>query len=257
MGKNKNKNAFQEFIKKYTGKKDDKISSKDVKKFLGGGGSQSQAQKFLKKAGKQGIKIGGGATKQANKPAPYVESGGAASSFADSSGESSGPFYSGLDFDLGAFESAQGITTQNQAYLNQLGYLNSAIINGLRSDADKYVADAYAGAQMYGDDRQVDITSIQSAATERLGKYKIDQERASAYEVADLKGKYGLDLQNIVNAGLSDVAKISGEYGLEGEKVRGEYGLEAERIKGAAARDIAQRNKEAAIFGGLMSAFNF
>ena len=68
--KNKNKNAFQKFINKY-GKKDNKISSKDVKKFLGSGGSQSQAQKFLKKAGKKGIKIGGGATRQATKVAPY------------------------------------------------------------------------------------------------------------------------------------------------------------------------------------------
>lgn len=254
--KNKNKNAFQKFISKY-GKKDNKISSKDVKNFLSGGGSQSQVQKFLKKAKGKGIEIGSGATKQAKKPAPYVEPRGTASSFAGSSGGSSDPFYSGLDFDLGAFETQQGILTQNRAYLDQLGYQNAAIINSIRADADKYVADAYSGAQMYGADRQLDIASVQSAATERLGKYKADQERASAFEVADLKGQYSLNLQNIVNAGLKDVAKISGEYGLEGEKVRGEYGLEAERIKGSTARDVAQRNKEAAIFGSLMSAFNF
>ena len=110
---------------------------------------------------------------------------------------------------------------------------------------------------MYGADRQLDIAKTTSAATERYQKYIADQQRASAYEVTELKGKYGLDLQNIVNAGLKDVAKISGEYGLEGEKVRGEYALEGERLKGATARDVAQRNKEAAIFGGLMSAFNF
>ena len=245
--------SFKRFKKKYG--KDGKISSKDIKKFLGGGGSQAQAKKFLNKAKSKGIKIGGGATRQVKKPAPYSESPGTASSFAGSSGGGTG--YSGLDFDLGAFEAAQGITTQNQAYLNSLGYQNAALIANIRGDAEKYVADAYAGAQMYGADRQLDIAKTTSAATERYQKYIADQQRASAYEVADLKGKYGLDLQNIVNAGLKDVAKISGEFGLEGEKVRGEYALEGERLKGATARDVAQRNKEAAIFGGLMSAFNF
>ena len=244
---------FKDFKKKYG--KDGKISSKDIKKFLGGGGSQAQAQKFLDKAKGKGIKIGGGATRQVNKPAPYVEPGGAACSFAGSSGGGTG--YSGLDFDLAAFESQQNIFTQNQAYLDNLGYQNAALINSIRADADKYVADAYAGAQMYGADRQLDIAKTTSAATERYQKYIADQERASRYEVAELQGKYGLDLQNIVNAGLKDVAKISGEFNLEGEKVRGEYALEGERLKGATARDVAQRNKEAAIFGGLMSAFNF
>lgn len=243
MGKNKNKNAFQKFIGKY-GKKDNKISSKDVKNFLGSGGSQSQAQKFLKRAEKKGINVGTGAFRTAG-------------SFGDSSGGSSGPAYSGLDLDLGAFGLAQGITTQNKAYLDELGYQNAALINTLRTDAEKHINDAQAGASMYGDDRALDIAKEETAGLERIRKYEADQLRESKYEVADLEGKYSVNLQNIVNAGLRDVAQISGEYGLEGEKVKGEYGLEAERIKGATARDVAQRDKEAAIFGGLMSAFNF
>ena len=44
--------SFKRFKKKYG--KDGKISSKDIKKFLGGGGSQAQAQKFLDKAKSKG-----------------------------------------------------------------------------------------------------------------------------------------------------------------------------------------------------------
>ena len=245
---------FKDFKKKYG--KAGKFSSKDIKKFVAGGGSGDRARQFLDKAKKKGLKVGGGAIKQAKKAQNnYQEPGGTATNFAGSSGANTG--YSGLDFDLGAFEQTQGIITQNQAYLDSLGYQNAALVAGIRSEASKYVADAQAGASMYGSDRALDIANVTSAAEERYRKYIADQERASAYEVTELKGKYGLDLQNIVNAGLKDVAKISGEFGLEGEKVRGEYALEGERLKGATARDVAQRNKEAAIFGGLMGAFNF
>ena len=256
MGRKK-KSAFQKFLKKYAGKNDNKITSKDIKKFLGGKGTQGQAQKFLKRAEKKGINVGTGAFRQANKPAPYNEPGGTAGSFAGSSGGSSGPAYSGLDFDLGAWQTMQGTLGQQALQLNAQSNTSAEIINEIRANADKYIADAAAGASMYGADRQLDIAKTTSAATERYQKYIADQERASAFEVADLKGQYSLNLQNIVNAGLKDVAKISGEYGLEGEKVRGEYALEGERLRGATARDVAQRNKEAAIFGGLMGAFNF
>ena len=246
---------FKDFKKKYG--KDGKFSSKDIKKFVAGGGSGDRARQFLDKAKKKGLNVGRGAINQAKKAQNnYQEPGGTATNFAGSSG-ATGDYYSGTDFDLGIFEQTEGIRTQNQAYLDSLGYQNAALVAGIRSEASKYVADAQAGASMYGSDRALDIANVTSAAEERYRKYIADQERASAYEVTELKGKYGLDLQNIVNAGLKDVAKISGEFGLEGEKVRGEYALEGERLKGATARDVAQRNKEAAIFGGLMGAFNF
>ena len=152
---------------------------------------------------------------------------------------------------MGAFD------FKNQAALNAQQQASNELIAGLNADAQKYVADAYSGASMYGADRQLDIANVQSASQERWRKYLAEQQRESAKEVETIRGEYGLNMQKIVNAGLTDVAKIRGEFDLEGRKVTGEYALESDRIQGATARDVAERQKQASIFGGLVSAFNF
>lgn len=242
---------FQDFMKQFGDKGGTKITSSSINDAKKAGVSSSDLNKFINKAGDKGIKIGSNVTKPSGHSGSYLSGGG-------SSGGSGSSSYSpgaASDFNLEDQFALIDKQTQAQDFLNQGGYNSSQIIAGINADADKYVADAYAGAQMYGADAQVEIAGITSSAEERWRKYLADQQRAGAENVATIQGEYSLSLQNIVTAGLKDVEKIRGEYGLESDKLRGEFGLEAERIKGDTARDVASRQKDAQIFGSLMSGF--
>jgi hypothetical protein len=244
---------FQSFLDQYGDK--GKITSGSIKDAAKAGISADKLNKFLDKADKKGVKIGSavgtggsGAYLSGNKTF-----GGGGSSGGGSS-SSSAPKTSS-EIDLGLYEAMAGIDTANQDFLNQGLYNSQQLIAGINADADKYVADAQAGASMYASDAGVEIAGITSSAEERWRKYLADQQRLGAENVATIQGEYSLSLQNIVTAGLKDVEKIRGEYGLESDKLRGEFGLESERIKGDAARDVASRQKDAQIFGSLMSGF--
>lgn len=131
----------------------------------------------------------------------------------------------------------------------------NAMVQQVIADARKYAADSELSWRNYGADRQVDATRIAAEADERSKKYVADVSAKSASDVATIRGEYGLSLQKIVNAGARDVEKIRGEFDLGKTKMQGEYGLEGERIRGATQRDVAQRQKDASIFGSLVSGF--
>jgi|TARA_R100000084_G_C4653745_1_gene151486 hypothetical protein len=235
---------FQDFMDKYGGKGGTKITSKSINKAKKDGISANKLNKFINKAENKNIKT----SVPKGHSGAYLTGGGSSSS-SDAQGRTA------TEIDLGVYEAMAGIDTANDHFLAQGAYNNAQIIAGIRSDADKYVADAQAGASMYASDASVDIAGITSSAEERWRKYLADQQRLGAENVATIQGEYSLSLQNIVTAGLKDVEKIRGEFGLESDKVRGEYALEGERIKGDAARDVASRQKDAQIFGSLMSGF--
>ncbi len=230
---------FQKFLKEYGG--DNQISGSDIKKASKSGYSFDDLNKFTQKAEKKGYKTGGSTQKQLGQ-------GGASYS-------SSVPGATSTDFSIDNTKDLMAYQYGFEQNLLNTSLASSEAIAALQNDANKYVADANKAASMYGSDAQVEIAGITSASEERWRKYMADQDRLKAENVATIQGGYSLDLQNIVNAGAADVAKIQGEYGVEGIKLQGEYGLESDRIKGDTARDVASRQKDAQIFGSLMSGF--
>ena len=245
---------FNKFFKEYGG--DKHISGTDIKKATNAGYSFADLDAFTQQAKKEKNATTGNSTQiQLDKAAKKSGNNNSASSNTPPSFSNTPPGATETDFtienykDLLAFENT--INKDRDSY----GYASDQIIAGIQGDASKYVADAYAGAQMYGADANIEIAGINSASEERWRKYMADQDRLKAENVANIQGGYSLDLQNIVNAGAQDVAKIQGEYGIEGIKLQGEYGLESDRIKGDTARDVASRQKDAQIFGSLMSGF--
>lgn len=130
-----------------------------------------------------------------------------------------------------------------------------ANIQRLVNNANMYAADSTATYQMYGSDAAKDASIYSSDATERTNKYVADVDRTKAKEVETIRGSFGLELQEIVNAGAKEAEAVRGEYQLANTDLTGQYGLENTRIAGATARDVANRNKEAAILGSLMSGF--
>ena len=130
-----------------------------------------------------------------------------------------------------------------------------ANIQRLINSANMYAADSTAKWQMYGADAAKDASIFSSEAQERTGKYVADVDRAKAKEVETIRGDFGLQLQDIVNAGAKETEAIRGEYGLANTDLVGQYGLENTRLQGATERDVASRNRDASLFGSLMSGF--
>ena len=130
-----------------------------------------------------------------------------------------------------------------------------ANIQRLIDSANMYAADSTATYKMYGADAAKDATLYSADASERTNKYVADVDRAKAKEVATIQGDFSLQLQDIVNAGAKEAEAVRGEYQLANTDLTGQYGLEDTRLAGATSRDVANRNKEATIFGSLMSGF--
>ena len=107
--------------------------------------------------------------------------------------------------------------------VNAKGNIDTQIAN-LNSDASKYITQLQVGGAK-------DVAGIQSGTA----KYVADRELESNLGVENIRAKGAIDLQGIVNAGMSNVENIRGEYGVKGKKI----------------------DRSTAILGGLVSAFNF
>ena len=130
-----------------------------------------------------------------------------------------------------------------------------ALITALNNESAREVASIRSTASMYGSDRTFDATDVSSRRDKEARMYASDREKEAILGKATIDGAFGVTMQNIIAAGAQDVEKIRGEYGLAGQQIAGEYGLERSRIEGATARDVANRQRDASIFGALVSGF--
>ena len=131
----------------------------------------------------------------------------------------------------------------------------NANIQRLINASNNYAADSTAKWQMYGADAAKDASIFSSESQERTSKYVADTDRLTKNEVATIQGNFGLALQEIVNSGAKEAEAVRGEYGLANTNLTGQYQLENTRLQGATERDVASRNRDANIFGSLMSGF--
>ena len=122
----------------------------------------------------------------------------------------------------GMYPNVFDYTGANNLLVTQ-GNIDTQIAN-LNSDASKYITQLQVGGAK-------DVADIQSGTA----KYVADRELESNLGVENIRAKGAIDLQGIVNAGMSNVENIRGEYGIKGKKI----------------------DQNTAILGGLVSAFNF
>ena len=108
-------------------------------------------------------------------------------------------------------------------FINAQGNIDTQIAN-LNADASKYITQLQVGSAK-------DVANIQSGTA----KYVADRELESNLGVENIRAKGAIDLQGIINAGMSNVENIRGEYGVKGKKI----------------------DRSTAILGSLVSAFNF
>jgi hypothetical protein len=131
----------------------------------------------------------------------------------------------------------------------------NANIQRLINISNKYAADSTTTRGLYAADAAKDATIFSSESQERTSKYVADIGRLSKNEIAKIQGNFGLALQEIVNSGAKEAEAVRGEYGLANTNLTGQYQLENTRLQGATERDVASRNRDATIFGSLMSGF--
>ena len=122
----------------------------------------------------------------------------------------------------GMYPNVFDYTGANNLLVTQ-GNIDTQIAN-LNSDASKYITQLQVGGSK-------DVAGIQSGTA----KYVADRELESNLGVENIRAKGAIDLQGIINAGMSNVENIRGEYGVKGKKI----------------------DRSTAILGSLVSAFNF
>jgi len=115
---------------------------------------------------------------------------------------------------------------------------------GIRGDADKEVAKAYADAQIYGYDRGLEGT-----------KYSADKESEWRQNVANIEVGGKKDLQGIINAGLKDVANIEAQAQRDVAETTGGYSLKSMQERTKADRDIASMGLAGSMYGLIGSVF--
>lgn len=115
---------------------------------------------------------------------------------------------------------------------------------GIRGDADKEVARAYADAQKYVGELGLEGT-----------KYSADKESEWRQAVANIEVKGKLDLQPIINAGLERVAGIEAQASRDVAETTGRYSLESMKERTAADKSIGKMQLAGSMYGLIGSVF--
>lgn len=127
----------------------------------------------------------------------------------------------------------------------------TALINGLKNDADRYIADASAATSRFGQTQETARTQIkEQGATDRQkiqGKFDLLLQEA--------KNQGANKLRTIVNAGANDVAIIKEEGAKARTKLEGYFGLESDKIRTASAEKIANTQGTYGMFQSALSGF--
>ena len=131
----------------------------------------------------------------------------------------------------------------------------SLAIQNLQNEASAYGYDTQEAINIYSQDAASWRTQYTTDAQERWENFSTAMGYKATTDAAKITGAYNVELTKIMKAGDAEVSKINGEYANAGKRITGEYGLAGERIRSAAARDVAQRNKEAAMFGSFLGGF--
>lgn len=114
----------------------------------------------------------------------------------------------------------------------------------IRGLSNQEIARINKDASNYGYDRQLEGT-----------KYATDSEERWRQAVATIEGDKKASLQNIINAGLKDVAEIEGSYSLKNVQAKGGYDVQVMGLRTQADKDIAQMDANQKMYNLLGLAF--
>lgn len=195
-----------------------------------------------------GQKLGGSvAQKVYGNWAPPASSGGGGGGSSQGGGATT-PVSTGGEFPWDKYANLQIDLTNLQGGFStaaaQIG-ANAAVSSaGIRADADKEVAKAYADAQKYASGLSLEGV-----------KYGADKESEWRQAVANIEVKGKLDLQPIINAGLERVAGIEAQASRDVAETTGKYSLESMKQRTAADKSIGKMQLAGGMYNLLGSIF--
>jgi len=159
------------------------------------------------------------------------------------------------EYDLYADTTMFGLRAAQQSQIQDSINATSLAIQNLANEASAYSDDSATARNTYSEDAASWRTQYSTDAQERWNKYDSAMDYKAAVDSEKIRGEYGLSIQRLMTAGSQEVAKIQGEYSTANTRLQGEYGIQGEKIRANASRDVAQRNKEATIFGSFLNGF--
>ncbi len=159
------------------------------------------------------------------------------------------------EYDLYADQTMFALQAGQQSLIQDSINSTNLGIQNLKNEASAYSDDSAMGRTVYSEDASSWRTQYSVDAQERWNKYDSAMDYKAATDATKIKGEYDVSLANIMRAGNESVAKIQGEYSTANTRLSGEYALAGEKVRGAASRDVAQRNKEASMFGSFLGGF--
>lgn len=195
-----------------------------------------------------GQKLGGSvAQKVYGNWAPPASSGGGGGGSSQGGGATT-PVSTGGEFPWDKYANLQIDLTNLQGGFStaaaQIG-ANAAVSSaGIRADADKEVAKAYADAQKYASGLSLEGV-----------KYGADKESEWRQAVANIEVNGKLDLQPIINAGLERVAGIEAQASRDVAETTGKYSLESMKQRTAADKSIGKMQLAGGMYNLLGSIF--
>ena len=184
-----------------------------------------------------------GTITKANEPPPYVGTNNA------------GQGLTQAEWDLYQNTTLTSLQGQIGQQLQDSINATSLGIQNLQNEAAAYGWDTQQAMNIYSQDAASWRTDISTQREKDWRMYDSAMGYKATTDSAKIQGEYGLALGKIMQAGNAEVAKINGEYSNANTRLSGEYNIAGEKIRGAAARDVAQRNKEATMFGSFLGGF--
>ena len=184
------------------------------------------------------------------EPEPLIESG---PTFVGSNADGQG--MTAAEWDLYSTEKLFGIQAASAEQLQSSVNSTNLAIQNLENEASALVQASETARNTYSENAASWRTQYSTDAQERWENFGKTMDYKAATDSQKIKGEYDISLRNIMNAGNKDVAKIQGEYSTANTAIQGQYSLAGEKVRGAAARDVAQRNKEASMFGSFLGGF--
>jgi hypothetical protein len=159
------------------------------------------------------------------------------------------------EYDLYSQQTMFGLSAAQQTSIQNSINATSLAIQNLANEASNYAQDAETGRNVYSEDAASWRTDISTQRQKEWNMFDSAMDAKAITDSAKIQGEYSLDLGAIMRAGNEAVAGIQGEYSTANTRLRGEYDLASQKVSSAAARDVAQRNKEASMFGSFLGGF--
>jgi hypothetical protein len=101
------------------------------------------------------------------------------------------------------------------------------------------------------------VTRFGYEADERAKKYVADRQAESGLAIEKIRGDKNIDLQKIINTGLENVSKTETAGRSDVARITGEFGVKQEKVRQGGQQETQRIASRGNIYNSIISAFSF